>query len=144
LGTGRFVLDGRPRFRDARAVPDWTSIASGIPVGARRGVFADPVDRPRTFVAHDYKYDLPVAAPGARGDVGYIGMLVVVPSGRRDPHVPTEDGVSDAQLKRVRVPIGLDLGARSAPEIALAIMAEIQAARRWWQRQPLSARPRKA
>ena len=32
-----------------------------------------------------------------------------------------EDGVPDAALKRVRVPVGLDLGARTAPEIALAI-----------------------
>src|SRR2546428_765500 len=45
------------------------------------------------------------------------------------------------QLKRMRVPIGLDLGARSAPEIALAIMAEIQAARGGGSGQPLSARP---
>ena len=29
-----------------------------------------------------------------------------------------EEGVDDASLARVRVPIGLDLGARSAPEIA--------------------------
>jgi xanthine dehydrogenase accessory factor len=40
----------------------------------------------------------------------------------------------------VRVPIGLDLGARSAPEIALAIMAEIQAVRGGGSGVPMSAR----
>jgi len=40
----------------------------------------------------------------------------------------------------VRVPIGLDLGARSAPEIALAILAEIQAVRGGGSGQPMSAR----
>jgi xanthine dehydrogenase accessory factor len=40
-----------------------------------------------------------------------------------------EEGVPEASLARIRVPIGLDLGAKTAPEIALAILAEIVAAR---------------
>ena len=50
--------------------------------------------------------------------------------------------MGDAALKRIRVPIGLDLGARSAPEIALAIMAEIQAVRAGGSGQPLCLKPR--
>jgi xanthine dehydrogenase accessory factor len=46
--------------------------------------------------------------------------------------------VPDAALKRVRVPVGLDLGARTAPEIALAILAEIQAVRTGATARPLS------
>jgi xanthine dehydrogenase accessory factor len=42
----------------------------------------------------------------------------------------------------VHVPIGLDLGARSAPEIALAILAEIQATRAGASGRPLSATKR--
>ena len=53
-----------------------------------------------------------------------------------------DEGVAEETLARVRVPIGLDLGARSAPEIALAILAEIQAARAGGSGQPLSARRR--
>jgi len=49
-----------------------------------------------------------------------------------------EDGLTEAQLARVRVPIGLDLGAQSAPEIALAIMAEILATQRGATGLPLS------
>jgi len=54
-----------------------------------------------------------------------------------------EEGESEASLKRVRVPIGLDIGARSAPEIALAVMAEIQAVRGGGTGQPMSSRPRR-
>jgi xanthine/CO dehydrogenase XdhC/CoxF family maturation factor len=41
------------------------------------------------------------------------------------------------------VPIGLDIGAKSAPEIALAVMAEIQAVRTGSSGVPMSSRPRK-
>ena len=51
-----------------------------------------------------------------------------------------EDGVTPEALARVHVPIGLDLGARSAPEIALAILAEIQAVRSGGSGRSLSTR----
>ena len=40
-----------------------------------------------------------------------------------------EEGIDEEKLGRIRVPIGLDLGARTAPEIALAILGEIVATR---------------
>ncbi|MFP4004105.1 MAG: XdhC family protein [Alphaproteobacteria bacterium] len=39
------------------------------------------------------------------------------------------DGVPEAALVRLRTPVGLDIGARTAAEIALAILADIVAAR---------------
>jgi xanthine dehydrogenase accessory factor len=54
-----------------------------------------------------------------------------------------EDGVAEEQIARVRVPIGLDLGAQSAPEIALAIMAEIVAAGHQASGLPISEKVRK-
>jgi xanthine dehydrogenase accessory factor len=53
-----------------------------------------------------------------------------------------DDGVADEALARVRVPIGLDLGARSAPEIALAILAEIQVVRGGGSGRPMSEKAR--
>ena len=41
------------------------------------------------------------------------------------------------RLERIRVPIGLDIGAQTAPEIALAILAEIQSARTGRSGRPL-------
>jgi xanthine dehydrogenase accessory factor len=40
------------------------------------------------------------------------------------------DGVSDAELRRLRTPAGIDIGARGPEEIALSILAEIVAVRR--------------
>jgi len=52
------------------------------------------------------------------------------------------EGTTPEVLGRVRVPIGLDLGARSAPEIALAILAEIQAVRGGGSGRPMSEKAR--
>jgi xanthine dehydrogenase accessory factor len=41
-----------------------------------------------------------------------------------------EAGAEEEQLRRIRAPIGLDIGAVSPEEVALAIMAEIVAERR--------------
>ena len=140
LGYRTVVLDGRPRFATRERFPDVDELRVGIP----SELVAEYPLIPSTalvLVAHDYKYDLPVLRRALAADVGYIGMLGSSRRGAAILTFLTEDGVSDAQLKRVRVPIGLDLGSRSAPEIALAIMAEIQAARGGGSGQPLSARP---
>lgn len=50
-----------------------------------------------------------------------------------------EAGIPDDQLKNIRAPIGLDIGAVSPEEVALAIMAEIVAERRSGTGNPLSA-----
>jgi xanthine dehydrogenase accessory factor len=94
------------------------------------------------LVAHDYKYDLPVLREALGSDVGYIGMLGSARRGATILKFLAEEGVGDAAIKRIRVPIGLDLGARGAAEIALAILAEIQAVRGGGTGQPLSAKRR--
>jgi xanthine dehydrogenase accessory factor len=40
-----------------------------------------------------------------------------------------EQGVPPEKLARVQVPVGLDIGARTAPEIALSVLAQIVAVR---------------
>jgi xanthine dehydrogenase accessory factor len=49
-----------------------------------------------------------------------------------------ESGVSEEQLKNIHAPIGLDIGAVTPEEVALAIMAEIVAERRGGTGTPLS------
>ena len=39
------------------------------------------------------------------------------------------EGFTDEELARIRTPIGLDLGGKSSPEVALSILAEIVAVR---------------
>ncbi len=69
----------------------------------------------------------------------YIGMIG---SKRRTNFVLDklrEEGADEDRLKRVRAPIGLDIGAVSPEEVALAILAEIVAERHGGSGAPLSA-----
>ncbi len=59
--------------------------------------------------------------------VPYVGLVA---SPRRGAAVLAGLELSDAETRRVRTPVGLDIGARNAPEIALSILAEIVKARR--------------
>lgn len=82
-------------------------------------------------VTHDPKIDDFALAEGLRRGCFYVGAL-----GSRKTHAKRLErlaalGLSEAELARIRAPIGLDIGASSPEEIALAIMAEIvQAFRR--------------
>lgn len=139
LGYRTAVIDGRPRFATRERFPDVDELKVGIPSELIRDYPFVP-STALVLVAHDYKYDLPVLKHALGTDVGYIGMLG---SSRRGATILwhlAEDGVAPEALTRVHVPIGLDLGARSAPEIALAILAEIQAVRGHGTGQPLSRR----
>jgi len=142
LGYRTVVLDGRPRFATRERFPEVDELRVGIP-SELVAEYPLTASAALVLVAHDYKYDLPVLRRALATDVGYIGMLGSSRRGAAILKLLTEDGVSDAEWKRIRVPIGLDLGARSAPEIALAIMAEIQAVRGGGSGQPLSMKPRR-
>jgi xanthine dehydrogenase accessory factor len=72
-------------------------------------------------------------------DVDYIGLIG---SKRRTNIVLrrlNDDGFDVARLQRVHAPVGLDIGAVTPEEVALAIMAEIVAVRRGGKGGPLSA-----
>jgi xanthine dehydrogenase accessory factor len=139
LGYSTAVVEGRPRFATRQRFPDVDDLKVGVPSELVREYALTPATA-LVLVAHDYKYDLPVLHHALGTEVGYIGMLGSARRGAALLRLLQEEGVAEELLKRVRVPIGLDLGARSAPEIALAIMAEIQAVRGGGSGLPMSAR----
>jgi xanthine dehydrogenase accessory factor len=51
--------------------------------------------------------------------------IALVASPRRGAAVLEELGLDDAQRARISTPAGLDIGARTAPEVALSILAEV-------------------
>jgi xanthine dehydrogenase accessory factor len=128
LGYRTVVIDGRPRFATRERFPDVDELRIGIP-SELVPTYPLVASTALVLVAHDYKYDLPVLRHALTTPIGYVGMLGSSRRGATILKFLAEDGVSAGELERVRVPIGLDLGARSAPEIALAILAEIQAVR---------------
>jgi len=128
LGFRTIVVDGRPRFATRERFPDADRLEVGIPSELVKSVPLTPATA-LVLVAHDYKYDLPVLRHALASRIGYIGMLGSTRRGNAIVNLLREDGVPEELLARIRVPIGLDLGARSAPEIALAILAEVLAER---------------
>ena len=141
LGYRTVVLDGRPRFATTERFPDIDELKIGIPSELVTGYPFIP-STALVLVAHDYKYDLPVLRHALSTPVGYIGMLGSARRGAAILKLLREEGLSEESLARVRVPIGLDIGARSAPEIALAVLAEIQAVRTGTSGVPMSVKKR--
>jgi len=137
LGFKTVVVDGRPRFATRERFPDVDDLRIGIPSDLIRDV---PLvaSTALVLVAHDYKYDLPVLRHALATPVGYVGLLGSSRRGKAILDLLREDGVAEDALSRVHVPIGLDLGAQSAPEIALAVLAEILAVQRGGTGMPIS------
>ena len=66
----------------------------------------------------------PVLEAALRAEVPYVGLVA---SRRRGPAVLASLEVDERLRSRVRTPAGLDIGARTPPEVALSILAEIVA-----------------
>jgi xanthine dehydrogenase accessory factor len=80
-------------------------------------------------LTHDPKFDVPVLVEALKTPAGYIGAM-----GSRRTHNNRsarlkEEGITDEELSRISSPIGLDIGARTPEETAVAIAAEIIALR---------------
>jgi xanthine dehydrogenase accessory factor len=80
-------------------------------------------------LTHDPKFDVPVLKEALKTPAGYIGAM----GSRRTHNNRTarlkEEGVTDEELARISSPIGLDIGARTPEETAVAIAGEIVALR---------------
>ena len=122
-GLRTIVVDGRPRFATRERFPNADELLVGIPSEIARSLAYTS----STFVvlaAHDYKYDIPVLKIVLQTRAAYIGMLGSRRRGQAILKFLEESGMGRGSLDRVRVPMGLDIGAESAAEIALAVLAE--------------------
>jgi xanthine dehydrogenase accessory factor len=99
--------------------------------GKGRGVSVAVVTR-----GHNEDEECLRAVVSARPD--YVGMI----GSRRRTNIVLErlreTGVEEEILREVRAPVGLDIGAVSPEEVALAVLAEIVAKRRGGSGRPLS------
>ena len=76
-------------------------------------------------LTHDPKLDDPAIITALRSDVFYLGSLGSTRTHAKRVARLTEAGFSDAEIARIHAPVGLDIGAKSPAEIAVAIMAQI-------------------
>ena len=90
------------------------------------------------------KFDEPAIVEALRRGCRYVGAVGSKKTqGDRRERLRAA-GVSDAELDRLRGPVGLDLGGRNPAETALAIVAEIVAERYGGTGVPLHERARTA
>jgi len=81
------------------------------------------------ILAHDAKFDHPALVAALRSDAGYIGAIGSRTTNEQRFTWLREQGFGVRDIARVYAPIGLDIGAGTAEEIALSILAEVVAVR---------------
>jgi xanthine dehydrogenase accessory factor len=139
LGFRVTVIDARSAFATPERFPDVDELVHGWPDEALERAELDG----HTFVViltHDPKFDIPALTRALRSDVRYVGII-----GSRGTHERRRErllaaGFASADLDRIRAPIGLDIGARTPEEVALAILAEVLAVRSGRDGRPLRER----
>ncbi|OMI36650.1 XdhC family protein [Streptomyces sparsogenes] len=129
LGYRVTVCDARPVFATAARLPGADEIVVEWPHRYLQAeADAGRIDG-RTVICvltHDQKFDVPLLRVALRlPDVGYIGAMGSRRTHEDRWHRLTEAGLTEAELKRLSSPIGLDLGARTPEETAVSIAAEI-------------------
>lgn len=130
LGYHVTVCDARPVFATPRRFPHADEVVAQWPDRyiRSRAEHLGPRDA-LCVLTHDHKFDVPALIEALATPVGYIGAM-----GSRRTHAErvqrlTAAGVDAASLARIMAPIGLDIGARTPQETAVAICAEIIALR---------------
>jgi xanthine dehydrogenase accessory factor len=104
----------------------------GIPLGFAvemvDGEVAEPVSGDAALVVASHgRGEEPALTAGLRLGVPYVGLIA---SRIRGAKVLASLDVTDEQRSRVHSPAGLDIGGRTAAEIALSVLAELVAERR--------------
>jgi xanthine dehydrogenase accessory factor len=126
LGYHVTVVDARETFATRERFPDADALLVEWPDEA----LAHLPLRATTAIAvltHDAKFDEPALQAALGSPAGYVGAI-----GSRGTRAERDErlralGVPTEQIARIHGPIGLDIGAKTPEEIALAIMAEIVA-----------------
>jgi xanthine dehydrogenase accessory factor len=78
------------------------------------------------IMTHNFLHDVSILGAVMSSPISYVGLLG--PKSRGQELLTQVEGVTAEMLERLHNPIGLDIGGESPEEIALAIVAEIQAA----------------
>lgn len=136
LGWRVTVVDHRPAYLDAQRFNPRTQLvhADGfaLPKTFRFGDFDAAVVMSHHLIADEHYLRML-----ADTSIPYVGLLG--PLARRERLFASLGNTSKKLAARLRAPIGLDLGARTPEEIALSIVAEIQATLKGREGAPFSS-----
>lgn len=128
LGFRTVVADGREAFLTPERFPEADELILGWPDDVFQRVGLDRATCV-CLLTHDPKFDEPAIQLALRSPACYVGAI----GSRKTQKLRREQlaaaGFSEADIARLKGPIGLDIGGRTPEEIALAILAEITAVR---------------
>ncbi|MDJ0379332.1 XdhC/CoxI family protein [Streptomyces sp. G-G2] len=113
------IIERQARLLDWDAVVVANAAEAGEALAARRDGAC------LVMLSHEPDFDVPTLRAALADGIPYVGALGSRKTQARRREGLLADGVGEAQLARVHGPIGLDLGARTPAETALAICAEI-------------------
>ena len=129
LGWRAYVVDPRPRFAAADRFHGAEGVLVAWPEEAFAAVGGIEASTAVLLLTHDPMLDDSALEIALRSPCAFVGAM----GSRRTQAARRERllaaGLSDEQVSRLSGPIGLDTGAQTAPETALAILAEIVAVR---------------
>jgi xanthine dehydrogenase accessory factor len=129
-GWRPYVVDPRARFATPERFPDALEVIAAWPDDAFERLGG--IDRATSIavLTHDPKLDDAALSIALCSQAAYVGAMGArrAQAARRERLLAL--GMTDDELARLSAPIGLDLGAITAEETALSIMAEVVAARR--------------
>jgi xanthine dehydrogenase accessory factor len=128
LGYGVTVVDPRRAFATDERFPG-VAVSTEWPDEALDALRPDS----RTAIVtltHDPKLDDPALDRALKSEAFYIGALGSKRTHARRLDRLRESGHDAAALARIHGPVGLDIGAVTAPEIALSVLAQIVLVRR--------------
>ncbi|GAA0529556.1 XdhC family protein [Paractinoplanes ferrugineus] len=137
LGYHVTVCDARPVFVTRKRFPSADDLIVQWP---HRYLESTTVDERSVLcvLTHDPKFDVPLLEVALRTPARYIGVMGSRRTHEDRLHRLRQAGVTEPQLARLSAPIGLDLGARTPEETAVAIAAEIIATAWGGSGQPLT------
>jgi xanthine dehydrogenase accessory factor len=128
LGWQSTVIDGRPMYASKERFP----MPSCMVVHAKADHLLEhiTIDDRTVFVlmSHNYNYDLAILKSLLNKEVLYIGVLGPHKKMKMMMDELAGEGIvlSKKQLDAIHGPVGLNIGAETAEEIAISIIAEIQ------------------
>jgi xanthine dehydrogenase accessory factor len=134
LGYHVTVCDVRRKFVTRERFPEADELVVGWP---HEFLGSAPVDA-RTAICvltHDHKFDVPLLRVALESEAGYVGALGAKKTNAERAERLRAKGVTEEQLARINAPIGLDIGARTPEEVAVAVAAQIIELRRGTQNQ---------
>jgi xanthine dehydrogenase accessory factor len=139
LGYATIVIDPRTAFAAPERFPDVDALIDDWPEAAFAAVDVGPADA-IAVLSHDSKLDEPAIVDAFRRGARYVGAIgsAKTQAERRDRLLAA--GVRPEDVDRLKAPIGLDLGGREPSETALAVIAEVVAARRGGSAVPMRDR----